>query len=700
MVFKVPERVQRLGTETAYAVSLEAGELKSQGKTVYPFHIGDLNFKTPACVVEAAKESLDNGKTGYCPAAGIAELREEMAKRVGGDRGVEYTAENVSIQPGGKPVIGKFLLSVMEEGDEVLYPSPGYPIYESLINYYGGVPVPYAYKETDSGFVLDMEQLKGSITAKTTAFIYNNPSNPVGAISDEEEMKELARICIDNDLYVLSDEPYFDIVYEPVTLRSIVSIPGMKERTVILYTYSKNYAMTGWRLGAAIGPEEIIKLITKLNTNMEACTTHFLQYAAVKCLRAREDTDAFLKDMLGELKERRDCLVPLINKVPGFVAHMPKSTFYLFVNVTKALKMLGLTSVEEFRKIILSETGVSFCTREHFGKAQGYDTEFYVRFAYSATSCDTIEKACAALSAFMNKHLKKSTSRRASIMPSLVERIEHAEALINDMVSKPSMTECSVDYIGKVTIVSESANVNDYYRVRGALYAGLQLSEIGRAKGVTAVSSGDHGYAVAVAAKSLGIKSVIVMPRSTSDKTVNAIKDCGSEVIVTESDDYEECKAFADQLNTRDGKTVVHAFDDLSILAGHGTVGKEILEVNSDITCLFVPMQNKALSLGIAAAIKAGNKAVRVIGVNAGDINADPFDATAESDFCEDLTEDVIDEQVTITDSDVEVALDIAGKNGIYTNSSAVVAFAAVCTGRVKLQSTDKVVAVLDANHI
>eukprot|EP01135_Chromosphaera_perkinsii_P009254 Nk52_evm6s1705 gene=Nk52_evmTU6s1705 len=703
MVFKVPERVGRLGTETAYAVSLEAGELKAQGKTVYPFHIGDLNFKTPQCVIQAAKDSLDSGKTGYCPAAGIPELRAQMAARVGEDRGVEYGVENVSIQPGGKPVIGKFLLSVMEEGDEVLYPSPGYPIYESLINYYGGVPVPYAYKETENGFVLDMDQLKSSISQKTKAFIYNNPSNPVGAISDDDEMKELANICIENDLMVLSDEPYFDIVYEPVGLRSIVSIPGMKERTVILYTFSKNYAMTGWRLGAAIGPEEIIKLITKLNTNMEACTTHFLQWAAVECLKNREATDAYLKDMLCELKERRDCLVPLVNEIPGFVAHMPKSTFYLFVNVTEAMKMVGMQNVEDFRKTILSETGVSFCTREHFGKAQSYDTESYVRFAYSGVDCSVIKKACAALKEFMSGTVARSSSRRQSVIPALVDRTEHAEALIADTILETNQSLCETP-VGKIAVVSEnSESLLGLHRVRGALYAGLQLSEIGRSKGVVAVSSGDHGYAVAIASKRLGVESTVIVPQGTSSDVINLIKEQGAEVCVNDSTSYEDCMSAAMQLNARTGKTVVHAFDDMNILAGNGTVGREILNRAPGIKCIVLPLQNKALSLGIAAAIKASNKGIKTVGVNADALFSDPFDATAQSDFYADLLEDVIDCQMTVEEKELDMAEAAVKESGISCDRSAVVALAAVCGGKIDT-ATANVVAVLDglsgANYV
>ena len=396
------ERLGRLGTETAYAVSDEAKQLAATGLKIFPYHIGDLNFATPEVFVTEMNKAIGERKTGYCPAAGIPELRSALGASIGSARGVTYGAENVSIQSGGKPVIWKFLAVTMEVGDEVLYPSPGYPIYESMIRYLGGVPVPYSYIETEHGFELDLAKIHSLVTDKTSVFIYNNFQNPMGACSSDKEMQDIADFCIAKNLWVLSDEAYFDIVFDTPS-KSIVSLPRMQSRTVILHTFSKSFSMTGWRLGAAIGPKEVIGHINKLNTNDEACTTHFIQWAGLS-LTSSLAKDFIHQTLLPELKRRRDLIVPLLNKVPGFHAHLPKATFYVFVNVTEAMKMTKKSTLEEFRKLILSETGVAVCQREHFGQALESDTAFYIRFAYSGISCAQIEESMALLQEFMKKY--------------------------------------------------------------------------------------------------------------------------------------------------------------------------------------------------------------------------------------------------------------------------------------------------------
>ncbi|MFH0876553.1 MAG: aminotransferase class I/II-fold pyridoxal phosphate-dependent enzyme [archaeon] len=392
-------RLKRLGGETAFAVGAQAAQLAKTGKKIYPFHLGDMNIKTPDNIINAAKKAMEEGKTGYCPTPGIMELRQALAADVSKARGLNYTFENVSIQTGGKPVIGKFLQTLMEDGDEVLYPNPGYPIYESMINYFGGVPKPYSFIETKTGFAMDLEKIKKMITPKTRLFIYNNYQNPMSASSDESEMKEIAKLCIDNDLYMLSDEAYFDIVYGGIG-KSIASLPGMVERTVILYTFSKKFAMTGWRLGAAIGPKEIIDNITRLNLNDESCSNHFIQWAAVVALSGPQEEE---KKILGTLKERRDIAVELLNKMPGVKCNKPNCTFYLFANVTNAVKNLGLNNVEEFRELLLKETGVSFCTRNHFGTPLPGETQKYIRLAYSGINKDQIIEGLGKMKAFLDK---------------------------------------------------------------------------------------------------------------------------------------------------------------------------------------------------------------------------------------------------------------------------------------------------------
>ena len=390
---KYSNQLQNLGTETAFAVSSQAKEWASQGNKVYPFHLGDINLPTPENIVEATVKSIKDGYTGYCPSEGIFPLREALANDVGYKRGVEYGPGNVAVQPGGKPTIGKFISAIMDPGDEILYPNPGYPIYESQIEYQGGRAVPYSYVQTESGFDIDIEKLKESINEKTVAIIYNNYQNPMSAESSDKEMQDIAEIAIENDLWVLSDEAYFEIIYEGEA-KSIVSIPGMKERTVILYTFSKKFAMTGWRVGGSIGPEEIIKRIAKFNVNAESCTTHFIQNAMVEALNGDQSGSI---EILKTLKERRDEAVKGLNAIDGIDILTPRTTFYLFPNVTKVLKRKNMNSVEELQNGALRHANVSFCTRDHFGRAQDNETDSYIRLAYSGISSIDIAEGLNAL---------------------------------------------------------------------------------------------------------------------------------------------------------------------------------------------------------------------------------------------------------------------------------------------------------------
>lgn len=390
---KYSNQLQNLGTETAFAVSAQAKQWANQGNKVYPFHLGDINLPTPENIVEATIKSIKDGLTGYCPSEGIFPLREALANDVGVKRAVVYDPDNVAVQPGGKPTIGKFISSVLDPGDEILYPNPGYPIYESQIEYQGGRAIPYTYVQTDSGFDIDIEKLRDSISKNTVAIIYNNYQNPMSAESSEKEMHDIAQIAIENDLWVLSDEAYFEIIYEG-DAKSIVSIPGMKERTVILYTFSKKFAMTGWRVGGSIGPKDIIKRIAKFNVNAESCTTHFIQNAMVEALNGDQSGSI---EILKILKSRRDAAVKGLNAIDGIDILTPRTTFYLFPNVTKIMKRKGLLNIEDLQNNALTKANVSFCTREHFGRAQNDETDYYIRLAYSGISNEDIEEGLIAL---------------------------------------------------------------------------------------------------------------------------------------------------------------------------------------------------------------------------------------------------------------------------------------------------------------
>jgi|TARA_Y100000817_G_scaffold278223_1_gene240846 aspartate/methionine/tyrosine aminotransferase len=385
---KYAKQIKQLGTETAFAVSAQAKDWASKGNKVYPFHLGDLNMKTPPNIVEATMRAIQDGKTGYCPSEGILPLREALANDVGYRRGVDYNPENVAIQPGGKPTIGKFISAIMNPGDEVLYPNPGYPIYESQIEYQGGQAIPYSYIRTDSGFDIDLERLKDSISSNTVALIYNNYQNPISAESSRSEMEQIAEIAISNDLWVLADDAYYEIRYGGNS-QSIVDIPGMKERTVILYTFSKKYAMTGWRVGGSIGPEKLIKIIAKLNVNAESCTTHFIQEAMVEALIGDPSGP---DQILSRLKKRRDVAVSGLNSIEGIDIPKPQSTFYLFPKVNDIMKKKGLKSVEDLQLGALHNANVSFCTREHFGRPQEDEVDYFIRFAYSGISAEDIDE--------------------------------------------------------------------------------------------------------------------------------------------------------------------------------------------------------------------------------------------------------------------------------------------------------------------
>ena len=394
---RIAERIARLGTETAFAVSSEAAAFAAEGNKVYPFHLGDMNIITPDNIIEAAIKAMKDGKTGYCPNAGIPQLREILAADVSASHGVSYSMENVAIQPGGKPTINKFLLALMNPGDEVLYPNPGYPIYESQIEFQGGKALPYGYVEGEENFKLDMHAIERQITPRTKLMVLNDLQNPTGAECSMAELEKLAELALKHDLYVLCDEAYFDIRYEGKS-SSLASLPGMAERCVILYTFSKKFAMTGWRLGAAIGPKEIIDVITKLNVNDESCSNHFIQYAAIEGLTG-DQTQA--KQILATLKERRDTVVDILNSIDGIRCFRPNATFYLFPNITEAMKRKNLTNYDAFRKTLLRETGVSVCTRLHFGRALEGEENFYIRLAYSGINTSEIKEGLSKFKTFI-----------------------------------------------------------------------------------------------------------------------------------------------------------------------------------------------------------------------------------------------------------------------------------------------------------
>ena len=383
---ELADRLANLGTETAFAVSKAAAEWAAAGNEVFPFHLGDIDLATPRNIIEAMRDAIDAGHTGYCAGAGIEPLRAALADDIGAARGLQFGPEHIAVQPGGKPVITKFIQTLMNRGDGVLFPNPGYPIYESQVEYFGGTPLPYGYSMTPTGFEIDMARIEEQ-APNARLLIYNNLQNPLGCESNREEMERIAELAVKHNLWVLSDEAYFEMRYSGSST-SIASLPGMSERTVILYTFSKRFAMTGWRLGCAAGPTPVIEAIAKLNTNDESCTTHFIQHAGIAALRDPSGSLALLE----ELRRRRDATASGLADVPGIEFAVPEATFYLFPRVAEAMERVGHTDVGEFATAALHETGMSFCTRHHFGRPLPGEDDRFIRLAYSGIGEERIER--------------------------------------------------------------------------------------------------------------------------------------------------------------------------------------------------------------------------------------------------------------------------------------------------------------------
>ena len=325
---KIAERMNRLGTETAFEVLARAKALEAQGRDIIHLQIGEPDFDTPSNIVEAGAEALRNGYTHYGPSPGMPELREAIATEVAGTRGIDVGADNVVVTSGAKPIMFYTMLALVDEGDEVLYPNPGFPIYESMINFVGGVPVPIKLL-SERDFEIDVDEVAASITPKTTLMVLNSPNNPCGSVVERETIRQLAELAVEHDLWVLSDEIYIRLLFEGEHC-SIASFPGLVERTIILDGFSKTYAMTGWRIGYGVMPEELVPHFSKLNTNSVSCTASAIQMAGVEALQGPQELTYEFRD---EFKARRDVFVGGLNEIPGIRCPMPMGAFYAFPNI-------------------------------------------------------------------------------------------------------------------------------------------------------------------------------------------------------------------------------------------------------------------------------------------------------------------------------------------------------------------------------
>jgi len=373
------KRMETLGTETAFEVLAKAKALEKTGKDVVHLEIGEPDFDTPKNIKDAAAKALASGYTHYTPSAGMPELREAIAQYISKTRGIKAEPDEVVVTPGGKPIMFFSIMALVNEGEEVLYPNPGFPIYESLINFVGAKPVPIPLKE-ENDFRLDPEYVKRNITKKTKMIILNYPENPTGGILTKDDLKIIADCISDrDDVMVLADEIYSRIVYEGGHF-SIAALPGMKDKTILLDGFSKTYAMTGWRLGYGVMRKDLAQKLAQLMTNSNSCTSAFTQLAGVEALKGPQG-DA--ERMVAEFKKRREVIVDGLNRIKGFKCKKPKGAFYVFPNITGT----GM----DCRKLadhLLYKAGVAVLPGTSFGKFG----EGYLRLSF-ANSVENIKKA-------------------------------------------------------------------------------------------------------------------------------------------------------------------------------------------------------------------------------------------------------------------------------------------------------------------
>jgi aspartate/methionine/tyrosine aminotransferase len=375
---RLAERMSRLGTETAFEVLARAKALEAQGREIIHLEIGEPDFDTPAHIKAAAVRALEEGWTHYTPAAGIPALREAIADYIRRTRGIPVGPEHVVVVPGGKPIMFFAILALVEEGDEVIYPNPGFPIYESMIRFVGARPVPLRLR-MENEFRVDVEELARLITPRTRMLILNSPANPTGGVLTREDLEAIAELCLKHDLVVLSDEIYSRILYEGEHI-SIASFPGMLERTIILDGFSKTYAMTGWRLGYGVMPEPLAEAVTRLMINSNSCTAAFTQIAGIAALTGPQDE---VDRMVAAFRERREVMVEGLNRLPGFRCLKPKGAFYAFPNIEGT----GISS-RELAHYLLEEAGVAVLS----GTAFGEYGEGFLRLSF-ANSIENIQKA-------------------------------------------------------------------------------------------------------------------------------------------------------------------------------------------------------------------------------------------------------------------------------------------------------------------
>ncbi len=387
---RLAERMSRLGTETAFEVLNKARALERKGKKIIHLEIGEPDFDTPANVVEAGIGALRKGWTHYGPSAGLPELRQAIAEDVGRSRGVKVSSDEVVVVPGGKPIIFFTLLALADVGDEVIYPNPGFPIYESMIHYLGAKAVPIRLRE-ERDFSFDVNELASLITDRTRLIILNSPQNPTGGVLSKQDIHDIAEAIGDRNIMVLSDEIYSRLIFDGEH-HSILSVPGFQERTILLDGFSKTYAMTGWRLGYGVMRPDLASHISRLMTNSNSCTASFTQIAGVEAIRGDQTS---VEHMRLEFQRRRDAFVSGLNRIKGFSCRMPKGAFYAFPNIKKT----GWTS-KELAETLLEQAGVACLSGASFGDFG----EGYLRFSV-ANSLENLDQALLQIDEWTKKNL-------------------------------------------------------------------------------------------------------------------------------------------------------------------------------------------------------------------------------------------------------------------------------------------------------
>lgn len=387
---RLAQRMSRLGTETAFEVFVKARALEAKGRDIVHLEIGEPDFDTPSNIVEAGVTALHKGFTHYGPSAGLPPLREAIAEDISKTRGIKVTPEEVVVVPGGKPIIFFTILALCDEGDEVIYPNPGFPIYESMINFVGAKAVPIKLRE-ELDFRLDVNELKSLITDKTKLVIINSPQNPTGGVLEKKDIADIAAAIGDRDIMVLSDEIYSRLLFEG-SHHSIASISDMRDRTIILDGFSKTWAMTGWRMGYGVMRPDFAQHIARLMTNSNSCTASFTQIAGVEAIKGDQSS---VDKMNEEFMRRRDYFAQRINKIKGFSCRVPKGAFYMFPNITNT----GWPS-KKLADALLDQAGVAALS----GTAFGAFGEGYLRFSI-ANSMDNIKKALDRVEDWVNHNI-------------------------------------------------------------------------------------------------------------------------------------------------------------------------------------------------------------------------------------------------------------------------------------------------------